>query len=203
MAVKAVIFDVGNVLFRWEPEALYRDLIPDAGERAWFLANVVTNDWHFQHDAGRLFAETSAELIARFPQMADLIRVWGERFNDTITGGVPGMAALVEQLHESGVPLFAITNFSAEFWRPFVATQPIFTLFSDIVVSGEEKLAKPDPAIFHLAMTRFGLGAGEALFVDDVPANAEAASRCGLIGHHFSDVDRLRAELVAHNLIAA
>jgi 2-haloacid dehalogenase len=199
---RAVIFDVGMVLYRWDPRFLYERLIEDDRALDAFLANVLTRDWHVQHDAGRLFADTSAELIARFPEHEALISVWGPRFNETIPGAVPGMTELVEELDAAGVPLFAITNFSGEFWKPFRAREAaLFDRFRGIVVSGDEKLLKPDPAIYALALERFGLAPGEAVFIDDVPANAEAATRAGIQGIHFTGADALRAELVELGLL--
>lgn len=192
----SVIFDVGKVLHRWEPELLYARRIPDDAARAAFLRDVVTTDWHFQHDAGRPFAETSAELAALHPEHADHIAAWGPNFLDTLPGPVEGMPELVADLHAAGVPLYAITNFSGEFWRPFVAREAaLFAPFRDIVVSGDEKLIKPDPAIYRLALDRFGLAAGDALFVDDVPANVAGAQSVGIRGHVFRDAPTLRAEL--------
>lgn len=192
----SVIFDVGKVLYRWEPELLYTRRIPDDAARSAFLRDVVTTDWHFQHDAGRPFAETSAELIAQHPDHADHIRAWGPDFLDTLPGPVLGMPELVAQLDNVGVPLFAITNFSGEFWRPFVAREAaFFGRFRDIVVSGDEKLMKPDPAIYRLALTRFGLRPEEALFIDDNAANVAAARDLGIHAHLFVDEPTLRIEL--------
>jgi 2-haloacid dehalogenase len=194
--VRAVVFDVGNVLYHWSPRALYKRLIADDQALDAFLAEVVTAEWHFQHDAGRPFAETSAELIAKHPDQRDLIEAWGPNFLETITGPVPGMPALVEALDAAGVLIFGITNFSEEFWIPFRAREaPLFDRFQDIVVSGAEKLVKPDPAIYQLALRRFGLAPGEGIFIDDVKANAESATRSGFVGHHFTDAETLRAEL--------
>ncbi len=202
MAVSAVVFDVGNVLYRWSPKALYERLIPEDRALDAFLENVVTPDWHFQHDAGRPFAETSAELIARFPHYRDLILIWADRFNDTITGPVPGMIELVEELDAAGVPIFGITNFSQEFWPPFRAREAhIFDRFRDIVVSGAERLVKPDPAIFHLARARFGLAPKAGLFLDDREDNAAAADAHGFVGHHFTDADAARAHIMALGLL--
>jgi 2-haloacid dehalogenase len=199
--VRAVVFDVGNVLYGWEPRRLYERLISDDQALDAFLAEVVTPEWHFQHDAGRPFAETSAELIAEFPLHRDLILAWETRFPETITGPIPGVHALVEALDAAGVPLFGITNFSAEFWAPFrKAEAALFDRFADIVVSGEEKLAKPDAAIYRLALTRFGLTPGEGLFVDDRLENIEAARENGFAGHHFVDAPTLAAELQALGL---
>ncbi|RYD55357.1 MAG: HAD family phosphatase [Sphingomonadales bacterium] len=199
----AVIFDVGKVLFDWEPRYLYERLIGDDRALEAFLNTVVTRDWHFQHDAGRPFAETSAELIGRFPEHEALIRAWGPRFNETI-GDAPiaGMAEIVAELAAAGVPLFAITNFSGEFWPPFVRQhRGLFRHFRDIVVSGDEKLAKPDPAIYHLALARFGLEPGQAVFVDDNAANVEAANALGIHGVLFTDADAFRADLGRFGLL--
>jgi 2-haloacid dehalogenase len=202
MAVTAVVFDVGKVLVEWAPHYLYDKLIPDAVERAAFLRDVVTTAWHFQHDAGRPFVETSAELIAEFPQHRALIEAWGPRFNETIPRLIPGMADLVVELAARNVPLFAITNFSGEFWKPFVAREAaLFAPFRDIVVSGDEKMMKPDPAIYRLALRRFGLAADEGMFIDDNLANVRGAEAEGFVGHHFVDAPTLRADLTARGLL--
>ncbi|RYD50424.1 MAG: HAD family phosphatase [Sphingomonadales bacterium] len=198
----AVIFDVGNVLFPWNPRRLYGRLIEDDRALDAFLAEVVTHAWHFQHDAGRPFAETSAELIAQFPQHESLILAWGARFNETIGDAIPGMREIVAELDAAGVPLFGITNFSGEFWRAWVPQhQDIFGRFRDVVVSGDEKLTKPDPAIYRLALQRFGIEAAEAVFVDDNPANVEAANALGIHGTLFTGADSFRAELVRLGLL--
>ena len=201
MTPRAVVFDVGNVLYGWDIAALYARLIDDADRLAWFCRDVVTPEWHFQHDAGRSFAETSAELIARFPAEADLIRAFGPRFNETITGEVPGMAAIVEGLAARGVPLYGITNFSAEFWPAFRPTARLLDPLRDVVVSGAERLVKPDPAIYTLALERFGLAPGEALFVDDRNDNVTAAAANGFHGHLFDGAAGLAARLAALGLL--
>lgn len=191
-----VIFDIGRVLYRWDPRFLYERLIADAGALDAFLRDVVTIEWHFQHDAGRDFADTSAELIAQHPQHAELIQAWAPQFLDTIPGPVEGMPALVDELHARGVPLYAITNFSHEFWPPFRAREAaMFDRFRDIVVSGDEKLVKPHPAIYALALARFGLRASEAVFIDDNEANVAAAAAAGLHALHFVDTPTLRRAL--------
>jgi 2-haloacid dehalogenase len=199
--VRAVVFDVGNVLYGWEPRRLYERLISNDQALDAFLTEVVTPEWHFQHDAGRPFSETSAELIAQFPQHRDLILAWGSRFDETITGPVPGMHALVTALDAAGVPLFGITNFSAEFWAPFrMKESALFDRFDDIVVSGTEKLVKPDAAIYQLALARFDLEPGAGLFVDDRIENVAAARDNGFIAHHFIDAPTLWAALADYGV---
>jgi len=192
----AVVFDVGNVLYDWDPRFLYERLIEDDRALDAFLRHVVTKEWHFQHDAGRPFAETSAELAARFPDHAEMIAIWGARFHEQIGDMLPGMAELVAELDAAGTPLFAITNFSGEFWPPFRAREAAtFDRFRDIVVSGDEKLTKPDAAIYHLALDRFGLAPGEAVFIDDREDNVAGANAVGMTGLLFTDAPALRADL--------
>ncbi len=199
----AVIFDVGNVLFDWNLRFLYERLIDDDQALDVFLRDIVTTQWHLQHDAGRPFAETSAELIAQHPEHAALIAALGPRFNETIGGMIPGMAALVADLAAAGVPMFAITNFSGEFWRPFRAAHAgVFDRFGGIVVSGDEDLMKPDPAIYALALDRFGLAAGDAVFFDDSPANVAGAAAMGIAARLFTDAKACRADLVAVGTLA-
>jgi 2-haloacid dehalogenase len=200
--VRAVVFDVGNVLYDWDIRHLYRKLIADPDELEWFVSNVVSQSWHFQHDEGRDLADTSAELIAQYPQYRDLIELYGPRWLETVSGPVPGMIELVEELAAAGVPLFAITNFSHEFWPRFAATAPIFDRFRNIIVSGDERLVKPHRPIFDLAMQRFGLAPGEALFIDDRTENVAGGEVSGLVGHLFDGVGPLRARLVTMGLLS-
>ena len=201
MKITTVVFDVGKVLFEWDLRYLFAKLMADRDELEFFVTHVVTPEWHFQHDAGRALDDMVAERITEFPEYAKLIAVYANRFNETIPGPVTGSLEIVQELAESGVPLFAITNFGAEFWEGFRPTQPIFDLFQDIIVSGVEKLVKPDPAIYALALQRFGIRPGQAIFIDDNHANVISARENGFATHHFRDAASLRAELVALNLL--
>lgn len=199
---QSVIFDVGRVLFDWDLRHLFAKLIADRQELEWFVTNVVTPEWHFQHDAGRPLAEMVPELKAEFPGHDLLIDAYAARFNETIPGPVPGSLELVERLDDASVPLFAITNFGHEFWEGFRPTQPVFDRFRDIVVSGTEKMMKPDPAIYALAIERFGIDPAGALFIDDVAANVAGAESVGIAGHQFVDAETLERELVERGYLA-
>jgi 2-haloacid dehalogenase len=199
--ITTVVFDVGKVLFKWDLRHLFAKLIEDENELEHFVTHVVTPQWHFQHDAGRPLAEMTAERIAEFPQHAALIDAYATRFNETIPGPVKGSLEIVNELSERQVPLFAITNFGAEFWDTFRPTQPIFDHFDDIIVSGVEKLVKPDPAIYALALQRFALQPGEAIFIDDNHDNVVSARANGFVAHHFTDAPTLRAELAEYGLV--
>lgn len=199
--ITTVVFDVGKVLFEWDLRHLYAKLISDEAEREYLVTHIVTPDWHYQHDEGRSLQDMVTERVAQYPQYAELIRAYEARITETIPGPVPGTHDIVRTLSSNGVPLFVITNFGAEFWDRFRPTQPIFDHFGDILVSGVEKLVKPDPAIYALALDRFGLQPGEAIFIDDNEDNIVSARANGFLGHHFTDAAKLRAELVALNLL--
>ncbi len=202
MRITSVIFDVGNVLFGWDPDAFYRRRVPDEAALAAFLADTELYAWHEELDGGRDALEATAELCARFPGYAHLISDWSAHFGETITGPVPGVHRIVDELVDFGVPLFAITNFSADFWGPFHEKEAeFFRRFRDIVVSGAVKMLKPDPAIYHLALNRFGLAPGEALFVDDRAVNVDGARSVGMHAHLFTDAADLRRRLEDEELL--
>lgn len=197
----AVVWDVGRVLYHWDLRHLFAKLIPDPAELEWFVTHVVTEEWHFQSDAGRPLAEMLPELKGRFPDHAALIEAYATRFVETLPYAVEGTHALVEQLAQAGVPQFALSNFGAEFWAMFRPTAPVFDHFAHLVISGEEKCAKPDPGIYAVLEQRCGLDPGTLLFVDDRADNIAAARARGWHGHIFTHADLLEAELRAHGLL--
>lgn len=198
----AVIFDVGNVLYGWDPESFLIRQIADDEARLRFIEDIDLWNWHDSLDGGCGFDEAAAELSEKFPAYAQLISAWGERFGETIGDPVPGVHDIVAELDGKGVPLFAITNFSADFWPPFVEKeQAFFRRFRDIVVSGQEKMLKPDPAIYFLALDRFGLKPADALFIDDRAINVAGAEAVGMNAMLFSGAADLRARLEAEGLL--
>jgi 2-haloacid dehalogenase len=176
----------------------------DDAQRLKFIEDTDLWAWHESLDGGRPFDEAARELSEVYPAYAELISAWGSRFGETISGPIEPVHAIVDELAHVGVPLFAITNFSADFWAPFVEKErAFFSRFRDIVVSGEVKLLKPDPAIYWLALDRFGLKPSDALFVDDRRINVEGAEAIGLGAHLFTDAQGLRERLVAEGLLPA
>jgi 2-haloacid dehalogenase len=198
---QAVVFDIGRVLFDWNLKYLFAKLIDEQAQLDWFLAHVLTEDWHFQSDGGRPLAEMVAELRGRHTEHAPLIDAYRDRFNETVDRPIAGTHALVRRLHAAGVPLYALTNFGAEFFAGFRPTEPIFELFDDIVVSGEECVAKPDPRIYEIAEKRFGYPPEVLLFTDDNPHNIAAAQERGWRTHLFTDAASLEAELIRRGLL--
>ncbi|WP_308911662.1 HAD family hydrolase [Pseudokordiimonas caeni] len=201
MRITAVVFDIGNVLVRWDPRLLYSKLIPDAAELDRFLTDIVTLEWHTHHDKGRPFAEGVRILSEQHPDHADLIRAFDERWDETIGPVIEGTVALMERLKAKGVPLYGLTNFSAEKWVAFARDYAFVKLFDGVVVSGEERLVKPDPAIFERLASRYGLTPAETLFIDDRDENVRAAEALGFRGHVFTGPEGLEATLAETGLI--
>jgi 2-haloacid dehalogenase len=197
-----VVFDLGGVLIDWDPRNLYRKLF--AGDEAameHFLATVCTPDWNERQDAGRLFAEAEAELIARHPDKAALIRAWGARFDEMIPGALEESVAVLEELKNRGTPLYALSNWSTETFAPQQRRFPFLAWFDGIVISGEEGVIKPDPRIFELLLRRYALVPEQTVFIDDNPDNATAAHALGLHGIHFCSAVTLRRELATLGLL--
>ena len=190
-----VVFDVGNVLLRWDPHLLYAKLIPDAEKRDWFARNVCTAAWNVEQDRGRSWEEAVALLVAQHPEWTAEIKASDERWHETIPGTVEANVAVLKELADRGDEVYAITNFSREKWAECLIRFPFLQRFTGAVVSAHERLIKPDPAIFELLLSRYGLEAGRCIFVDDSLRNVEAARAVGMQAVHFVDGVDLRSEL--------
>jgi 2-haloacid dehalogenase len=201
VAVKTVVFDLGGVLIDWDPRHLYRKLLADEAEVEEFLATVCTPEWNLEQDRGRPFAEAVAELSERHPAHAANIAAFHERWAEMLGGDVPGSVELLAELRATGVPLYALTNWSAETFALARERFEFLDWFDGLLVSGEEGIVKPDPAIFRLLLDRFGLDAGATLFVDDSEANVAAADALGFDAVRFRDPDRLRRDLAERGLL--
>ena len=198
---KAVLFDIGNVIVRWDPRTLYSKIFPDPAERDRFLAEVCTMAWHGETDRGMAFADNIAQLAQQHPQHAGAIAAWWDRWPEMFSGVIPETEAAIEALHERGVPLYALTNMSEEAWPGVRAMSPVFARFRDVVVSGAEKTFKPEPRLYEIACSRSGLAPSDMLFIDDSLANIEAAEALGFHAHHFTDPAALRPALERHGLL--
>jgi 2-haloacid dehalogenase/putative hydrolase of the HAD superfamily len=201
MRPKAVIWDVGNVMVRWDPRNLYTKVFPDPAERERFLTSVCTMDWHIAHDLGVTFADNRTPLIERHPQYAAEIHAWEDRWWEMFAGPIPETVAAIEALHARGVPQYGLSNMSHEVLDGITAMSPAFGRLQDIVISAETAIMKPDPRIFAQACERFGLMPGDALFVDDSEKNIAGAAALGFHTHHFTDPAALRPVLEAAGLL--
>jgi 2-haloacid dehalogenase len=200
MTVDTILFDLGNVLVKWNPRNLYRKLFASADEMERFLAEVCTAEWNEQQDAGRAVTEANALLIARHPHYKAEIEAYYGRFDEMIAGEMEGMAAVVADLKARGVPLYGLSNWCAETFHHGLRYSVLREL-KDIVVSGRERVKKPDPRIFQIAVERFGLVPQRTLFIDDVAANITTGESAGLKGHLFTGADELRATLKSLGLL--
>lgn len=197
-----VVWDVGRVLVEWDLGLLYHEAIPDPQERARFVAEVVSEEWHGQHDAGVPWAQMVPARAAQFPESAALIERYATHWLDSVPGPVAGTHDLIRRLAARDVPQYAITNFGVDAWALFRPTFPILDHCRDIVVSGAERMVKPDPAIFELAAGRFGHAPASMLFIDDNAANIATARELGWHSHHFTrGAAALEADLIAHGLL--
>ena len=201
MTIRAVVFDFGGVLFDWNPHHLYRKLIADDHERQWFLDTICTQAWNTEQDAGRTLAEATRSLVAQYPQHETLITAYYDRWHEMLRGPLPEGVAILEALHHADMPLFGLTNWSAETFPPQRDRFPFLSWFDGIVVSGEEGVIKPDPRIFRILLERYAIPPEAAVFIDDDPANAAAATSLGMHGIHFRSPDLLRRELRALGLL--
>ena len=198
---QAVLFDLGGVVVSWEPARAYASVLaPELV--ADFMARIDFEAWNRSLDAGRAVTEGEQELIARHPQDADAVLAYRRHFVATLTGLVPGTGAVIAELAASGLRLAALTNWSAETFPVARERFGLLRRFEGVLVSGEERLAKPDPRIFTLALDRFGFSAATTVFVDDSPVNVAAASAVGLTAFAFTDAEQLHADLVGLGLLA-
>ncbi|MDD4615608.1 MAG: HAD family phosphatase [Alphaproteobacteria bacterium] len=195
------VFDLGGVLIDWNPDYLYRSLILDDGERKRFLTEVCSPAWNYKQDEGRTFAEAEAELIASYPEKAALIKAWRERYTETMKGPIQGSVDLLKKLDQTGINLYALTNWSSETFPIARNRFDFLGIFREIVVSGEEKLAKPNPRFYEVLIDRCHIDPRQSFYVDDNPPNVEAAKRLGFIAHRFTTPEDLKEALVLNGLL--
>ena len=201
MTLSTVVFDIGNVLIYWDPRNLYRKLMPDGAEMERFLADVCNTAWHEPQDAGASCDAATAALIGEFPQQKDLIEAYYARFDEMLVGPIPGMEQVVMGLKARNLPVYGLSNWPAEMFR-HAETFDILSHLDGIIVSGREKVKKPDPRLFHALFKRYDIEPGRTLFIDDVADNVAAGMALGMTGHLFHDAESLRATLKGYHLLA-
>jgi 2-haloacid dehalogenase len=194
--ITSVVFDLGGVLIDWNPRHLYRKLFgTDEAAMERFLAEVCTPEWNSRFDAGRPLAEGVAELVAVHPEQAELISAYQQRWPEMLGGAFEGTVAILGELRRAGLRTYALSNWSAE---TFQVTRPLYPFLEEmdgILVSGEVKLGKPDPAIFREFLRRFNLAPQNTVYIDDWDRNVTVATALGMIAVRFVDAVLLRSEL--------
>lgn len=193
--ITTLVFDFGGVLIEWNPRFLYRRYFNSPQEMEAFLSEINFSEWNSHQDRGRPFAEGVRELSARFPQHASLIEAYHENWVDSVGESIPGTIEIVRRARQHGYQVFGLSNWSAETF-PLVRQRSSFLdLLDGYMLSGEVKLAKPDPSIFHLFLARIGRQAHECLFIDDSPANITVAERLGFHCILFQSPAQLEHEM--------
>ena len=197
-----VVFDLGGVLIDWNPRHLYRKLFQHEPEMEDFLANICTTQWNLQQDAGRSFREACTALKLEHPDQADMIDAWFGRFDEMMAGPIAGSVDILAELREREVPIYALSNWSAETF-PFAQRRFEFLQwFRAILLSAEVRLLKPDPRIFQYFCENFALKPEQIIYIDDLEHNVEAARTIGMHAIRFSDPVSLRQELVQLGFLA-
>jgi len=200
--IKAIIFDIGGVLLEWDPRPVYQRYFPDHPQAIDdFLAEINFYEWNAHQDKGRPFAEGIALHSTKFPQHAHLIQAYFDHWEDSITGAITGTVDIVRTLKEMGYPLFCLSNWSAETFPRVRRSYPFFDVFDDIILSGEVKMNKPDPAIFSLLLNKIGYSAPECILIDDSQPNIYIAKKLGFVAAHFTNPENLKTELQRLNLL--
>ena len=189
--IKNIIFDYGGVLLDWNPHYLYDPYFGDRDKAEWFLTNICTYEWNAQHDGGRPVAEGTAELVAEHLEWKKEIEMYYGEFMQMMGGQIEGMEEYIKQLKAKGFRVFGLSNWSEETFALVRHVYPVLDLMEDMVISGVEKVMKPNHRIFEIALERFGIKAEETVFIDDNPNNVKAASEVGIRGILFEGIDKL------------
>lgn len=196
-----IVFDLGAVLIDWDPRHLYRKVFDDPAKMEWFLAEVCHPAWNMEQDRGRSFDDGVIEATARHPDYAAEIAMFRDRWMEMVPGAIQGTVDILEELHIKATPLFAVTNWNGDTFRATRGRFGFLALFKDIVVSGDENLIKPEPAIFNLLARRNGIKLKDSVFIDDSLKNVIGAKAMGMQGIHYTSPAQLRTELGAFGVI--
>jgi 2-haloacid dehalogenase len=199
--IDAVVFDIGGVLLDWDPRYLYRKLFDDEAEMNRFLSEVCTLEWHHAHDLGVPPEQTVPPLVEAHPEYAEQIWAWPRRSEEMLAGPIEESVEILRQLKEAGVRVYALTNMETWTYPGRRERYPFLRWFDGTVVSGFERVAKPDPQIYELLLDRFGLTPQTTLLIDDSAKNVAAARAVGMQAIRFESPARLREWLVGAGLL--
>lgn len=199
--MKDIIFDLGGVLVDWNPRYLYKKIFSTDTEMEWFLANVCTSQWNTQQDAGRPFAQGVELLEQKFPEYTFAINFYWTRWEEMLGGVIQGTVDILEELKNRHYHVYALTNWPDETFSLVQEKYEFLKWFEGIVVSGREKLVKPDPRIFTRLLERYNLRATNCIFIDDNQANISKAADLGFETILFTTPDDLRRTLKSRSVL--
>ena len=196
--IETIIWDLGGVLIDWNPDYVYRHIYPDPVERQWFFDNVCTHEWNLMQDAGRSLDEATEEKVAEWPEYAEQIRAFYGRWEEMLGGPIAESVEMLRTLKDKAhLRQFALTNWSHETFPVAQDRYDFLQWFEGIVVSGVEKVVKPQREIFEILLERYGVDPARAVFIDDNAGNVEGAMAMGLQGVHFRSPSALSEEFRA------
>jgi 2-haloacid dehalogenase len=201
MPIEAVIFDIGNVLTRWQPEAFYDRVIGQERRRALF-GEVDLHHMNDLIDKGALFRETIYNWSELYPEWRPEIRMWYDRWIELASPRIEGSIALLRALRAKGVPVFALSNFGQHSFAEAMPKMDFLAEFDRSYVSGRMGVIKPDPRIYEMVEEDCGIAPERLIFADDKAENIVAAAARGWQVHHFSTWQPWAERLVAEGLLS-
>ena len=195
--INTIVFDLGGVLIDWNPEYVFlKEFRGDREKMNWFFGNICTSEWNEQQDAGYSLEQATLERVALFPEHERLIRMYYGEWEQMLGYELPGTVEILKKLHQSAdYSIYALTNWSGETFPVALQKFHFLSWFEGIVVSGDEKLVKPNPEIYKLLLDRYNLDAKTCVFIDDRTDNVQAAVDLGFKGIPFSNDQQLHKEL--------
>ena len=198
---KTVVFDFGGVLIDWNPRYFYRNIFEDEQEMEWFLNNVCTNDWNTLQDAGYSFSELIPELSKKYPEYSDKIAMYQSHWPEMVKSEIKGSVKILREIQAKGYPVYGLTNWGSETFPIVYERFDFLRSLTGIVVSGDEKLIKPDPKLFEILLARFNFKPESCIFIDDNLRNIQSANELGFKAIHFVSPENLRNDLQQLNVL--
>ena len=189
------LFDLGGVFFDWDPHFFYKDVFSNTEERENFLNNICNDEWNIQQDAGRLIKDAEDDIIKKFPKYEDKIKLYYKNHQKMFRKVFQNSVDVLHDLKNKKYECYVLSNWSWETFQGMEVKYPFLNQFDDLIISGKEKLIKPDAKIYKLAMNRFKLIPEETVFIDDKKENIEAASKLGFLTIHLTNPEIITQEI--------
>jgi 2-haloacid dehalogenase len=203
-SMKNIIFDLGGVLVLWDPDIIYKKYFAnDLTKMRRFYEETGIRLANIDMDRGRPFQEVLTELSHKFPQYHEAIHLWQTKWLSMIAGPIADSVRLLESLHSQGYALYALTNWSAETFFPYIRHNQEYkflNLFKDIIVSGIEQTTKPDLKIYKILLQRNNLNPANCIYIDDCPENLIPAQNLGMSTIKFNSPKQLGNKLKSQGI---
>ena len=189
------LFDLGGVFFDWDPNHFFINVFKESKEREYFLNEICNDSWNIQQDAGRSINEAEFELIPKFPKYESQIKMYYANHRKMIKGTFEESIAVLNYLKNNNYKCYVLSNWSAETFKGMAEDYPFLKNFEGLLISGEDKLIKPDLAIYQLAIKRFNLVPQDCVFIDDKLENVQAAKKLNFNIVHLTNPKTIGADI--------